>query len=200
MTPAERFNVLREKGLCFQCLFPGAKCTVGKHKDGHCQRDYVCKHLLHDRYSRKKHVLVCQEHCESEDNKKLLQEFKEKCILKRVDLPSFAKEIKLSFHVAGTQFQSTEVSGVNDCFNNAMVDDPVITESAIFMFQTVLIDGKQYTIFFDTGCGDFVCSIDAVRKLGPSHASLQQPGPILIGGVGDLNLNLYMECIMFVFR
>ena len=173
--------------MCYQCLFPGAKCAFGKHKDGHCQQDYVCKHPLHDRYTRKKHVLVCHEHCESEDNKKLLQEYKERCILRqKVDVPSYSKEIKLSFHVGGTQFQSTESSGVNDSFNNSMVDEPVITESATFMLQTLLIDGNMYTLFFDTGCGDMVCSINAVRKLGSTRASLQFPGPIKLGGVGDI--------------
>ena len=75
MTPHQRFAVLREKGLCFQCLLPGAKTTVpGKHKDGNCQRNYVCKHSSHDRFNRKKHVLVCHEHRETEENAKVLSE------------------------------------------------------------------------------------------------------------------------------
>lgn len=181
MTPLERFKILRENNLCYQCLFPGAKCAFGKHKDGQCQRDYACKHPLHDRYTRKKHVLVCHDHCESEDNKKLLQEYKDRCILRqKVDLPSYAKEIKLSFHVGGAQFQSTEISGAIDSFDNSIVDEPVITESATYMLQTLLIDGNLYTLFFDTGCGDMVCSINAIRKLGSSRVSLQYPGPINI--------------------
>ena len=34
MTPADRFQLLRKKGLCFQCLYPGAKITDTKHSEG----------------------------------------------------------------------------------------------------------------------------------------------------------------------
>ena len=34
MTPKERFQELRRKGYCFQCLFPGASQNTGKHSDG----------------------------------------------------------------------------------------------------------------------------------------------------------------------
>ena len=62
MTPLERFNELRKKNLCSQCLYPGAKQTDGKHKEGKCQRDYACQHQFHDKYKRKVHVLVCEDH------------------------------------------------------------------------------------------------------------------------------------------
>ena len=31
LTPAGRFNLLREKGLCHQCLAPGAPSNTSKH-------------------------------------------------------------------------------------------------------------------------------------------------------------------------
>ncbi|MCH2406264.1 MAG: hypothetical protein MK200_08745, partial [Nitrosopumilus sp.] len=34
MQPHERYLVLKEKGLCVQCLFPGVKQENGKHKEG----------------------------------------------------------------------------------------------------------------------------------------------------------------------
>ena len=33
-TPAGRLKILREKGLCYQCLLPGADVTQGKHLEG----------------------------------------------------------------------------------------------------------------------------------------------------------------------
>ena len=62
MTPKERFQELRRKRYCFQCLFPGASQSTGKHSDGKCQRDFICKNVSHDKYPTKKHVLVCHKH------------------------------------------------------------------------------------------------------------------------------------------
>ena len=62
MTPADRFPLFKKKGLCFECLYPGAKITDTNHSEGRCQRDYTCKHRLHDKFPTKKHVLVCAEH------------------------------------------------------------------------------------------------------------------------------------------
>ena len=52
MSPLQRFQTLKSKGFCFQCLFPGSDMSKGKHKDGRCQRDFVCQHSSHDRYTR----------------------------------------------------------------------------------------------------------------------------------------------------
>ena len=96
MKPAERFQFLKSKGYCAQCLFPGADKTQDKHKEGRCQRDYVCKHPSHDKFPSKKHVLVCEEHRDSQENKDTLQKFKEKFILRQGHLPDYTKNIQLS--------------------------------------------------------------------------------------------------------
>ena len=62
MTPRQQFKELRTKGLCFQCLYPGARQSRGKHSNGTCQNNFICKHALHDKYPCKKHVLTCAEH------------------------------------------------------------------------------------------------------------------------------------------
>ena len=49
MSPQQRFQTLRAKGLCFQCLFPGAESNKGKHNEGYCQREFACKHLSHEK-------------------------------------------------------------------------------------------------------------------------------------------------------
>ena len=36
ITPSERFQLLRKKGYCIQCLFPVVYQDKGKHSDGKC--------------------------------------------------------------------------------------------------------------------------------------------------------------------
>ena len=105
MTPAQRYQELRSKELCFQCLYPGANQSYGPHRDGSCQKDFVCKHSSHERYPLKKHVLVCHEHRNTDENKNLA-EYKQKLILYQTKLPIFSKDIKLSF-VAYTTYAYT---------------------------------------------------------------------------------------------
>ena len=142
MYPKQRFIELRNKGLCFQCLFPGALQNQGKHKEGNCQSDFTCKHPSHEIFPTKKHVLVCQEHCESNENKALLVEYKECCILKQ-RVAKFSKNINLSFHAVSP-------SEPLNVLNND--DDDYIVDSAIYVFQTIKVAGECFTFFFDSGC------------------------------------------------
>ena len=103
MTPKYRFAELQKKGFCFQCLYPGACKNSGKHKNGHCQTDFVCEHPSHNKFSKKKHKLVCEEQSQTNENKQLLEEYKSRCILKqKANLPEYSKEIKLSFHASNS--------------------------------------------------------------------------------------------------
>ena len=72
MTQKERFQELRRKGYCFQCLFPGASQNTGKNSDEKCQRDFICKNISHDKYPTKKRVLVCCKHRGTTKNEQLL--------------------------------------------------------------------------------------------------------------------------------
>ena len=94
-SPAERFQQLKKKNLCVQCLFPGALASSGKHVDGKCQSTYACKHDSHASFTIKKHILVCEEHKETDENKALLEEYRRRCITRRCNdaLPDFAKTI-----------------------------------------------------------------------------------------------------------
>lgn len=159
-TPRERLTILRRKGLCFQCLLPGAKSSEGKHHDGKCQHDFACKHPYHQQWSVKKHVLVCEKHKDTEENQKLLETYKSRCINKNYSLPTFAREIKLSFHTDG-QTDTTR----------------------IYLLQKVSINNNIFTIFFDNGCSDFIIRKDAIKRLGPNVVKLFD-GCINIGGVG----------------
>ena len=79
-SPGERFAILKRKEMCFQCLFPGARQSDWKHKDGKCQHDFTCKHPSHQQWPIKKHVLVCEEHKSSEENKKQIKVYLKKHI------------------------------------------------------------------------------------------------------------------------
>ena len=179
MTPNQRFIELRNKGLCFQCLFPGAFQSQGKHKEGNCQSDFTCKNHSHETFSTKKHVLVCQEHCESNDNKALLEDYKERFILKQ-KVAEFSKNIKLSFHVVSP---SPSLNRAN--FNNQDNKDNCIVDSAIYVFQTIDIAGEDFTLFFDSGCSDLVSRFSAIKRIG-AGANQELKGPIKLGGIGSL--------------
>jgi len=177
MSPAERFIELRRKGLCIQCLYPGAQQDDYKHKNGRCQRDYACKHSLHERYPRKKHVLVCEEHKTSSENLELLKLYKSKCIFKynSNEVATFSKDIRIH-HVEASKVQ----------VYSSTSDSTAAKENGIYMFQTIKIEGKNFTIFFDTGCGDFVSRFDAITKLQRS-AMKEFDGNITLNGVGGVS-------------
>ena len=99
MTPKERFQELRRKGYYFQCLFPGAQQSTGKHSDRKCQRNFICKNVSDDKYPTKKHVMVCHKHIGTTENEQLLLEYKKRCIMKQPKLAAFSRDLKLTFHM-----------------------------------------------------------------------------------------------------
>ena len=77
---------------------------------------------------------------------------------------------------------------------------PDVRFSAIFMLQTIMVDGVKLRLFFDTGCGDIVVkksAMDALKKIG--RARQEVPGPISMSGVGDLQSEtkhgIYSVCL-----
>ena len=179
MNPHQRLQELRKKGLCYMCLYPGALQNEGKHSTGSCHDEFCCKHSSHDKQNRKKHVLVCNEHRDTEENKQILEEYKRRRILNNSQLPSFSREIKLSF-VSQQVFQVSTPSAILE-----PNDDSIIEDNGIYMLQTVKVDDHQFTIFFDTGCSDMVSRYDAIKRIG-GRAKLELKGPTLLGGVGNV--------------
>ena len=178
MKPSQRLAVLNRKGLCSQCLFPGANKSRGKHQDGRCQRDFVCPHPSHDDFTSKKHVLVCQDHATTPESHQILQNYKDRCILRQPNLQTFSKDIKLAFH---TSFKTNLTSRKESKAST----EPIINDNATYILQTINIDNHHYTIFFDLGCSDMVISEKAVKRLG-NRAKLEFKGDIAVGGVGQL--------------
>ena len=180
MTAAERFKILREKELCYQCLYPGADWNSGKHKEGKCQKEFACKDSSHDRFTRKKHVLVCEDHKAAPENIELFKTYKEKFILKNQDLPVFSKDMSLSFHSHHSS------SSDNEEDSDAQLETPEMEpDDAAYVLQVIEIDNKKFLIFFDSGCGKFLVRYKAIQKLG-NRATLHIPPPLRIGGVGGI--------------
>ena len=173
-TPSERLALLKDKNLCFQCLLPGAKANEGKHKEGKCQRDFTCKHLSHQKYHSKKHVLVCDEHKLSNDNLDLLEVYKQRCISKNSKLPSFSREIKLSFYSDVYHAGEKSVSEDNDD----------VEDTGVYLLQRIKIDDQQFNVFYDNGCGDLIIKYDAAKRL-KEYATQIYDGKVECGGVGD---------------
>ena len=189
MKPAERFKLLKEKGLCYQCLSPGAPLDTAKHR-ADCFSKYCCKHSSHDKHVKKKHVLVCEEH--KDENKDLLEEYRKKCILslkEKDKLPDYAKNIcfhnQLTAFHSGSPDQQTPAPQVEvSIVGPNHFDQPDIKDKGIYIMQTIEIEGKAFEIFYDNGCGDLtmtIAAIDSLMRLG--RARLLYPGPVELVGV-----------------
>ena len=188
MSVAERFKTLYDKGLCFQCIFPGADRKTGKHKEGKCQTEYCCKDPSHDRYTWKKHILVCDEHKENPENQKIFESYKERCITKNQNLPAFAQGIHLSYHNSGALEEASHEASSEVL--DPMVD-PEPEDDAVFLFQIIEIfneatkKDEKFLIFYDLGCGKFLARYKAIQRLG-SRATLHIPPPLQVMGIAGI--------------
>ena len=86
-------------------------------------------------------------------------------------LPSFSREIKLSFH-----------SDVHHVGNSS--DDGKTEDTGIYLLQVLSIENQKFTVFYDNGCSDFIIKHEAAKRM-KSNASQVFAGKINIGGVGD---------------
>ena len=166
---AERFEILKKKKLCFQCLSPGFKAG---HK-GRCFSKYKCPDASHNQHRRGIHVLICDEHKKNPENISLLQTYKEKCILgATVSHANFSKNISI-FHVESGTYEIDTLVGIHE-------------NRAVYMLQTIRVGTFTLRVFFDTGCYDMVVrksAVDLLTSLG--LAKNVRKGPILLSGVGD---------------
>ena len=175
MSCEKRRNELQKKGLCFQCLTPGAK-----HKDPHdCNAKYTCTDPWHKNFNKGFHILVCEKHKTCKGNIDLLAEYKKSFISQRSNnFKNFTKNINLhcvyNFAHRGTSLQSKDDKILPD-----------VPDSTIFMFQTIDVHGHRFRILFDSGGTRTVIkksAIDILVSLG--LAKLEVPGSKEIIGVG----------------
>ena len=103
-----------------------------------------------------------------------------KCVLKQehVQLPEFSRGIKLCFYLDQLATPQIQQQRSPNTTNNSTVQD-----TAIFQLQIIKINNNRYSIFFESGCGDFVSRYNAIRSL-TSNATQEHPGSITIGEVG----------------
>ena len=174
----ERRLELQKKGFCFQCLSPGMK-----HRDSHnCYKKYACPDQSHRNHPKSFHVLVCELHKTSQHNIDLLEEYKRNIIAKRSDrFADFTKNISLH-----CQFEDLNAyPAVTPHQGDAKVL-PDVKDSAIFMFQTINVQGHSFRLLYDSGGTRTVCkksAIDTLVSLG--MAKLEVEGPLILSGVGD---------------
>ena len=173
MNPKQRFEELKRKKLCFQCLTPGLK--VGH--EGKCFDRYKCPNESHRCFKSGIHVLICNRHKNDQANLELLDVYKSNCILHTNNSYSeFSKNIGISFHVKNKYYKVSD--------NGTENED---SDMGIYMLQTIKIGDQKFNVFFDSGCGDMVCKKSAIDLLDKQNrAENIVKGPLVIGGVGDL--------------
>ena len=98
MTPRKGFKSSEKKDVVFN-VYSLEHHGALANSYGKCQRDFSCKNTSTDKYPTKKHVLVCHEYRGNTENEQLLLGFKSRYIMKQIKLPSFSRDIKLTFHM-----------------------------------------------------------------------------------------------------
>ena len=80
-----------------------------------------------------------------------------------MELPSYSKDIHLHHtYICKDKRKASDEStlGVYQQNKGDSNEDP------IYMLQTTEVDGKNYNIFYDAGCREFVLKLSAVHQLG----------------------------------
>ena len=169
------------KKLCFSCLSPGKKFN----EDHHCSQKYVCPHDSHNGHEKGLHVLVCGAHRDEETNISLLDKYKRNFIFKRSgNFKNFTRELTLTYFSDSAAPNLNRATGSEEMYRNARPD---VQDSAIFMFQTIDVDGHELNLFFDNGGGKIIVkksALEILKKLG--RANCPRPGPASMFGVGGV--------------
>ena len=136
MSQRDRQIFLDDKGFCRQCL-----CSVVKkgHNHFYYNKYFICKHPSHSAKQEGYHVLVYDKH---KHTPTLLHKFKDEYIEKlKDDLPKLSKDINLTMHNQANYAGTASREGM-------------VSDRAIFMLQTINVQGELFNLFGDSGCGD----------------------------------------------
>ena len=168
MSVSERFEELKRKGMCFQCLTPGMKAN----HTGFCFDKYKCPHESHANFQRGIHVMICDKHKTDNENVELFEAYKLKYITNATTpLPDYSQNIALH----------TELTEAYRVGEGEEAED-----MAIYMLQTVKLFGRHVNIFYDSGCRDMVCRKETVDWLkGKGKAKQVVKGPLTLHGVNE---------------
>ena len=169
MSASEKFEELKRKGLCFQCLTPGMKAN----HTGFCFDKFKCPHESHATFQRGIHVLICDKHKTDRENVELFEAYKLKYITNATNpLPDYSKNMSLHIDLDDEAYR---VGGGDEA-----------DEIAIYMLQTVKLLGKNVNIFYDSGCRDMVCRKGTVDWLKSKNRATQEvKGPLMLHGVNE---------------
>ena len=175
-SPRKRCAELIKRKFCLQCLSPGVTFS-DPHK---CDTKYVCPDVSHQAHAKCLHVLVCERHKQSPYNVDLLKSFSKNFIDKRGIFHDYSRNIALTVSCHFSILKTPP------SFNlpNVIQDVP---DRAIFLLQTISVDGVRLRIFYDRGAGDAVLKWSAVQALQSlGRAVLVNDAPISMAGVGGV--------------
>lgn len=171
MTPKQRYEFLKRNFFCFQCLGPGRK----KGHEGRCFDKYKCPHNDHTG-ARGIHVLICDAHKEDDENKRLFELYKEKCITNTNIYPDYS--LRITLHTEDMSYTVEPGTPSSD-------DDTEVR--GMYMLQTIKLFGRKVNLFYDNGCGDMVikkCLLDFLKK--HNRILMKESEPKFLSGVGDV--------------
>ena len=166
-SPHQRNTLLLKKRFCGSCLKPG----VIWNSEHECDDTFVCKQdFVKDGVEKKckKHVLVCGHHCDTDQNKTLLKNYKKKVITPQAGFQDFSKNVTIS------------------CFSESYTVDalPDVKENSVYAFQPLDVEGESVNMFYDNGCGDMILAKETADQLvSMGRAKQICPGPLTIQGV-----------------
>ena len=61
-----------------------------------------------------------------------------------------------------------------------------VQDNSVYMLQTIQVDNKTFSLFWDSGCGDFVSRHNAIQRLGSRSLFHLVEDRFKVTGVGDI--------------
>ena len=179
----ERFKLCRATNSCMRCLRLDANVEWAKREEWYekhqinCQTTWACREdecpNVHLR--KQYHILMCTRHFAK--NKTKIPAF-----IKQADPNRLKPATRLLFNQP-LSYQMTPVENQPRHQFAANIDViPDVMHPAVFMLQTILTpEGKQLSIFYDSGCSAAALSDYAMSCLDTQNV---RPGPISMGVAG----------------
>ena len=151
----------RERKFISKCKNPNA--TTPEEWERLDENHECSKDQFHNRFKSDLQVLICSHHKECKENLEVVEKFKKNVIAKVQNLDEFSRKICVSCYSqnVGT-IRSCEncFCGASNIINSKTEADTL--DNAIFILQTIEIEGHKFNLFFDSGCGDMVTKKSAL--------------------------------------
>ena len=139
-SPSYRLSCIKKLSdrYCFQCL----RNLNNSEHDQQCDMKYSCQDAEHKGFQIKFHVLLCQNHCQRDENLKLFDEFK----AKKFKGATWCSNICLSFFakVKYPNYYPTQNGQVESSRTKVSNDEVEVRDQGLYLLQTIVVDGKSY--------------------------------------------------------